>query len=273
MKISEKIKDEDRFALYMSGGVHLALIAFFLIYSFSINKNVRPSFIEVEFGDYQTGTQAEFSKVQNEEVATNPDPSDVQPEDPEPDQEPVEEQTETTEETTKPVDVPDQKEEVQEEELKTPETDKVNPEKETSEEKQEEMVVPPKARQAETQQQGAEESGDPEGTTGDADADQGVGNEKEKAAPFNLNIEGIDRNPMVQPLPDNSAGYEATITLQFEVTPQGKVTNIIPLRKSGSPEIDREVITTLNSWQFSRLPSGVPQQNQKGTVTFRFVLD
>ena len=105
------------------------LLLFFLLYSFSINQNVRPSFIEVEFGEYKTGTQAEFSKVQNEEVATNPNPSDVQPEDPKPEEpEPVEEQQQTTKETTKPVDVPDQKEEVKEEEKPVSEAPKVREE-------------------------------------------------------------------------------------------------------------------------------------------------
>jgi TonB family protein len=270
----DKIDSEDQFALATTGGVHLVLIVFFILYSFNINQNVRPSFIEIEFGEYKSGTQAEFAEQTNEEVATSPNPSEVEPKEPEPDQpEPVEEQVATTAETTKPVDVPDQKEEVQEEELKTPETDKVDPEKETSTEKKEEVVIPPKTKRAETQQQGAENSGDKEGNQGKINADQGTGNEVEKAAPFNLNIEGISRDPLVKPIPDNAAGYEATITIRFEVTPEGRVTNIIPLRKSGSPEIDREVITTLNSWRFSRLPSNVPQQNQTGTITFRFVLD
>jgi len=274
MNVFENFDNEDRFALYVSGGFHLVLIAFFSIYSFSINQNVRPSFIEVQFGDYQTGTQAEFAKEKNENVATSPDPSKVQPEDPKPDQpKPVEEQKVTTKETTKPVDVPDQKEEVKEKELKTPKTDKVDPKKKTADTKKDEVIIPPKTQQAEKQQQGAETSGDVKGTTGKVDADQGVGNQKEKAAPFNLNIEGIDRDPLVQPLPSNNGGYQGTLILKFEVTPGGRVTNIIPLRKSGSPEIDREVISTINNWRFSRLPSEAPQQNQKGIITFRFVVN
>lgn len=273
MNALEKLDNEDRFALYVSGGLHVAMIAFFILYTFTINPNVRPSFIEVEFGEYKSGTMAEFSEQTNEEVATSPNPSEVEPENPEPDQKPVEEQVATTDETTKPADVPDQTQEVQEEELKTPDTDKVNREKQSSTEEKQEVIIPPKAQQAETQQQGAEESGDEEGNQGRTNADQGTGNELEKAAPFNLNIEGINRDPLVKPIPDNSAGYEATVTIRFEVTPDGRVANIIPIRKSGNPEIDRKVIRTLNSWRFSRLPSNVPQQNQTGTITFRFVLD
>ncbi len=270
----DNMDEEDRFGLYLSGGVHLALIAFFILYSFSMSQEVRPSFVEVEFGEFQSGTQAEFAQVENEEVATQPNPSEVEPENPQPEEpEPVEEQQQTTDETTKQVDLADQDQQVQDEEVTTPDTDKTNPEETTAQTQQDEVVIPPKARQAEEQQQGAQTSGDTQGTTGDVDADQGVGNEQQKSAPFNLNIEGIDRNPLTQPLPENTASYEATITLRFEVTPDGRVTNIIPIRKSGSPEIDREVISTLNSWRFSRLPSDVPQQNQTGTITFRFVLD
>lgn len=274
MKLFDDIDNEDKFGLYLSGGVHMALIAFFLLYSFTINENVRPSFIEVEFGEYQSGMQAEFAQVENEEVATSPNPSEVEPENPQPDQpEPVEEQQQTTDENTKQVDLADQQEQLDKEEVKTADTEKVNPDKQTAQKKQEEVIIPPKARQDDTQRQGAEKSGDVQGTSGEVNADQGVGNEQEKAAPFNLNIEGINRDPLTQPLPENNAGYEATITLRFEVTPDGRVTNVIPIRKSGSPEIDREVINTLNQWRFSRLPSAVPQQNQTGTITFRFVLD
>ena len=250
------------------------LLIFFLLYTFSINSRVRPSFVNVQFGEFKEGTAAEFSEKVEEEVATNPNPSEVEPEEPVPDQpEPVEKQESTTEEITKPVDAPDQKQEVEEQEIKTPETDKVDPREKASTKEKEKVVIPPKAQQAETQQQGAETSGDPKGTEGEVNADQGTGNEKEKSAPFNLKIEGINRDPLMQPLPTNEAGMEATITLKFEVTPDGSVTNIIPLRKSGNPAIDRQVVRKLRSWRFSPLPEGAPQQNQNGTITFHFVVE
>ncbi|MDZ7691806.1 MAG: TonB family protein [Balneolaceae bacterium] len=269
----ENIKEEDRFAIALSGGFHVVLILFFILYSFSINQNLRPSFIEVEFGEFSTGTAAEFSEQQAEEVATRPDPSETQPENPQPEQpQPVEQQETTTEETTKPVDAPDQEQEVEEEPIETPETDKVEPNEQTTQEQQEEVTVPPKTEQDETVQEGAETSGDPQGNVGEVDADEGTGSETEKSSPYNLSFEGnIDRAPMVQPLPDNVAGTEATITIRFEVNPDGTIGRIIPLKKMNA-ELEREVIRTLRSWRFSRLPSGVPQQNQWGTITFRFVL-
>lgn len=87
---------------------------------------------------------------------------------------------------------------------------------------------------------------------------------------YDLSWEGaIDRSPMVQPLPKNTSNSEGVITLRFEVRPDGTVGKIIPLRKM-NPELEREGMSTLRSWKFSRLPGGVPQQSQWGTITFRF---
>lgn len=269
-----KLNDEDRFALMITGGVHLVLLVVFILYTFTIEQNVRPSFIEVEFGEFRSGTATQYAEEQNPQVATRPDPSETEPEEPQPEKPvPVEEQQTTSEETTKPVDAPDQKEEIQEEEIKTPDTEKVEPKEETDVQEQEEVIIPPKTEQAEEQQEGAETSGDEEGNNGRVDADQGTGNEVDKSAPYELKWEGdLERSPVVQPLPDNNTGIEATLTIRFEVKPNGTIGRIIPLRKM-NPELEREVMRTLRSWRFSRLPSGVPQQSQWGTITFRFVLE
>ena len=269
-----QLNDEDRFALLITGIVHVVLAIIFVLYTFSIEQDTRPSFIEVEFGEFRSGTLAERAEVKNEQVATRPDPSEVEPENPEPEKpDPVEKQQTTTTETTKPVDAPDQQEQVEEEPVKTPETDKVDPEENAESEKQEEVAIPPKTRKDEVQQEGAETSGDVKGNTGQIDADQGSGNQTEKSAPYELNWEGdLERAPLVQPLPDNTSDIEATLTIRFEVKPDGTIGRIIPLRKM-NPELEREVIRTLRSWRFSRLPSGVPQQSQWGTITFRFVLE
>ncbi|WP_372634171.1 TonB family protein [Fodinibius sp.] len=267
-------KEEDRFALLVTGGVHVVLVIIFLLYSFTIQTKARPSFIEVQFGEFQSGSPAEFAEQQNEEVATRPDPSETEPENPDPETpDPAEEQQETTEETAKQVDLADQTEEIEEEEVQTPDTDEVDPEKETATEEQQEVTVPPQTEQDEVRQEGAESSGDPQGRTGDIQSDQGTGNEQEKSAPYELEWEGdVDRSPMVQPLPENPTDLEATLTIRFEVKPDGTIGRIIPLKKM-NPELEREVLRTLRSWRFSRLPSGVPQQAQWGTITFRFVLE
>lgn len=268
------MKDEDQFALAVTAGVHITLIVFFLLYTFSIEQNVRPSFIEVEFGEFKSGTLTQYAEQQAEQVATRPNPSEVDPDQPQPKEpEPVEKQQTTTQETTKPVDAPDQKEEVKSEEVKTPDTDKVDPKKETSKQEKEDVVIPPKTEKAEVQQDGEKTSGDVKGTQGRMDAEQGSGRDTEKSAPYELQWEGeIERAPMVQPLPENTTDAEATITIRFEVKPEGTIGRIIPLRKMNA-ELEREVIKTLRSWRFSRLPAGIPQQSQWGTITFHFVLE
>lgn len=269
-----ELSEETRFALIVTGGVHLVLLAVFLLYTFTIEQNVRPSFIEVEFGEFRSGTATEYAEEQNQQVATRPDPSEVEPEEPQPEEPvPVQEQQTTTEETAKPVDAPDQTEEIQEEEIQTPDTENIEPREESDIQEQEEVIIPPKSRQAEERQEGAETSGDEEGSTGRPDSDQGTGNEADKSAPYELKWEGdLERSPLVQPLPENTTGIEATLTIRFEVKPNGTIGRIIPLRKM-NPELEREVMRTLRSWRFSRLPSGAPQQAQWGTITFRFVLE
>lgn len=273
-KLNIDIDEEDRFGLMVTAGIHVVLFIIFILYTFSINQTARPSFIEVEFGEFQAGTIAEQAEVKNEEVATRPNPSEVEPEEPEPEKpDPVEKQETTTEETVKPVDAPEQKEEIEEEPIKTPETDKVDPKEQADTEEKEEVTIPPKTKKAETQKEGAETSGDEKGNTGELNADQGTGNESEKSAPYELKWEGdLERSPMVQPLPENTSDTEATITIRFEVKPNGTIGRIIPLKKM-NPELEREVMRTLRSWRFSKLPSGVPQQSQWGTITFRFVLE
>lgn len=269
-----KFTDHDRFALKVTLVINAVLLIFSLWYTLDMNQNVRPSYIEVEFGEYQTGQLAEYSEEQNEEVAQRPDPSETEPE------EPVEEVTEPeetpqtqSEEETKPVDLSEQIEDITEEEVNTPETDKVDPTQQETEPEEEEEEVPPVAQEDEEITEGETESGDEDGARGEMNADQGIGNDEDKSSPYELKWEGeIDRSPMVQPLPDNSANTEAVITVRFEVRPDGTVGRIIPLRKM-NPELEREVMSTLRSWRFSRLPSGVPQQTQWGTITFRFVFD
>lgn len=265
-------KDDSR-ALTATLGIATVLVLFSLWYTIDMGRNLRPSFIEVEFGEYQTGKLAQFSELQNEEVASRPNPSETETEEPvEEAPEPEEAPQTPAEENTKPVDLPDEIESVSEEAVETPVTEVIDPTK-TSEQQEEEIEIPPQAQQAETTEEGAEESGDVDGAIGDTSADQGVGTDEDKSAPYELKWEGdIERAPMVQPLPTNNANTEAVITVRFEVRPDGAVGRIIPLRKM-NPELETEVMKTLRTWRFSRLPGGVPQQVQWGTITFRFVFD
>ncbi len=266
--------ENDRTALYITFGINTVFLLFSLWFTLDMNQNVRPSYIEVEFGEFKTGQLAEYSEVKNEQVAQRPNPSETEPEEPvEEAPEPEVTPQETTEEQTKAVDLPDQVEEVVEEEITTPETEKIDPKEPETQPEEEEVEIPPVARENIASTEGAKESGDVKGARGDVNSDQGIGNDEQKTSPYELKWEGeINRDPMVQPLPSNTTNTEGVITVRFEVRPNGTVGRIIPIKKM-NPELEREVMSTLRTWKFSRLPSGVPQQTQWGTITFRFVFN
>lgn len=267
-------KDDSR-ALIATIGVAAVLIAFSLWFTIDMGRNIRPSFIEVEFGEFQTGRLTEFSEVENEQVATRPNPSEVETEEPTEETPDPEEIPETeAQEDTKPVDLPDEVEDVVEEAIETPVTEEIDPTQTAEENTEEEIEIAPVAQEDIDTQEGAEESGDVDGATGDTDSDQGLGNDDDDTSPYDLSFEGdLDRTPLSQVLPVNNTNFNATVTMGFEVLPNGKVGRIWPIRRSGNPELEREVMATLKNWTFTRLPSGVPQTNQRGSITFKFIVE
>jgi len=82
----------------------------------------------------------------------------------------------------------------------------------------------------------------------------------------------LGRDPRVQPLPVNRTNTDATITIRFEVNPDGSIGRTLPIQRM-NPELEREVMRTLRNWRFNPLPSRVPQEAQWGTITFRFVVE
>lgn len=267
--------NEKRFGITITGILHLLLIIIALLYTVHFNTLDRAAFMEITLGEFRSGTIAQRAEVQRQQVATRPNPALTQPVDPDPTiTQPVETPQRPVEETTKPVNLPDEIEQVVDEEIvETPETDIINPNNVEVTDNIIQEVSPPRTQQAEQVQDGVAESGDLRGARGSPNVDQGTGFDPDRSAPYTLQWEGeLNRNPMVQPLPSNRTNEEAVITIRFEVHPDGSLGRVIPLRKM-NPELEREVMRTLRSWRFSRLPSGVPQEPQWGTITFRFVLD
>jgi len=267
--------DEDRFGWSITGVLHLILLIFAIFYYVSFDVDNRPAYMEVTLGEFRSGTVAQQADEREEDVATRPNPAEVEPEDPDPEiTQPTETPQQPEEEATKPVDLTEQIEEIQDEEvIETPETEIIDPQATETTEELEEVDIPPQTQEDEQIQEGVAESGDERGVQGDVNVDQGTGSNPDRSAPYDLQWEGdLDRSPMVQPLPSNPTNEEAVITVRFEVNPDGSLGRVFPLRKM-NPELEREVMRTLRSWRFSRLPSGAPQEPQWGTITFRFVLD
>ncbi|HET8865271.1 MAG TPA: energy transducer TonB [Gracilimonas sp.] len=111
---------------------------------------------------------------------------------------------------------------------------------------------------------------DKEGAHSDENLDKRLEKDIEKRSFYELKWEGdINRKPIAQPLPKNISNSEALITVRFVVKPDGKVGRIIPLRKM-NPELEREVISTLKDWLFSKLPEDDLQKDHWVTITFKF---
>ena len=213
---SDYLNIDELKGLAFSSITMLLLFLFSVWYSIDMDEGMRPSFIEVEFGEFQSGQFSEFSEQQNEQVATRQNPSQTLTEEPVEDAPEPESTPESPAfEKTKPVDLPDEIEEVIEEAIQTPETDVLDPSQNASEVAVEEIEIPPQAQMDEDQNEGAEKSGDPDGNRGATDSDQGSGTDSDETAPYELKWLGnIERAPMAQPLPRNVANAEAVITVR-----------------------------------------------------------
>ncbi|MDX1428966.1 MAG: TonB family protein, partial [Rhodothermales bacterium] len=113
-------------------------------------------------------------------------------------------------------------------------------------------------------------AGVPDGTGGSSNGQEGTGTDERRTAPFQ--IEGLNRVPVTTPVPDYSEKVNATIKVRITVDPYGRITQRIPLMKS-NPALERSVLETLSEWRFNPLPTNAPQENQVGTITFRFRLE
>ncbi|MDI6402157.1 energy transducer TonB [Balneolaceae bacterium ANBcel3] len=263
---------EEIFGLSVTLATHIVmlLLAFFMVTSASTRDYV--SLIEVTLGEFYEGapdempgddaTPPQTTPVPSEETA--PDPATTEPQ-------PIPQQPQEAEdEPARDADLPDQEEPVQEEEVVTPDTEEIDP---TSL-----PVPPPDPSETIPAEEDATEDDETiegeEGTIrGQPDSEEGTSADQIRMAPFQLEWEGdINRAPVVQPLPNYVSQTEAVISVRFEVRPDGTVGRLQPIIKA-DPELENEVMRTLRTWRFSRLPSNLPQESQYGTITFRFVLE
>ncbi len=252
------MKKNDWFGLGISVLIHLVLFIGFSFIKVEAAEEVPLGFIEVDFGPLQDGRPVQRAPVQRPEAPT-----------PEPDPEPVvEEETPPEEippEVATPVDLPDQETEIlDDEKVQTPETDVIAPE--TRDDSPQEDSQEPRPESERVRPLGG---GDPDGDSSDNEGDSGDGVADQKTAPFD--IEGLNRVPVVTPLPAYNAQVTAVIAVRITVDPQGRVVVRIPLRK-GDPQLEKAVMDALQRWRFNALPPNAPQENQTGVITFRFLL-
>jgi len=211
-------------------------------------------FVEVEFGPFAEGRPV--SRAPRTQVDQSPQPAEeAQPDEPRPAPAPRE---------ARPVDLPDQ-----------PASDP-----ETIREQVSEVVAPEQRPESESEletEQPAESrpirplgSGDPEGDDRTQQGQDGSGADDTRSAPYQ--IEGLNRIPTATVTPQYASEVNADITVRITVDPQGRVVGSLPLRKADA-RLEQAVSDALARWRFNPLPPGAPQENQSGTITFRFRLN
>ncbi|MDA0906570.1 MAG: energy transducer TonB [Bacteroidetes bacterium] len=257
--------NEDRQAILLSVTIHAILLLLAWFVALEPQTRFQTSMLEVTYGELEQGRplppnepveeEAEATTETEEEMAPEA-PNDPEPVEAEPTPEP--EPTETTPE---------------------PEPEPVEPQLEPEPTPEPEIVEDPETPVDDpTQPQYAVEQPEtepktPVEETPAIDAEEGDATDDELQSPYELKWEGeLGRDPRVQPLPVNRTNTDATITIRFEVNPDGSIGRTLPIQRM-NPELEREVMRTLRNWRFNPLPSRVPQEAQWGTITFRFVVE
>lgn len=276
--------NEDRQAILFSVTLHAILLLLAWFVALEPQTRFQTSMLEVTYGELEQGSplppnepleeETDETPEQEEEVMPEP-PESQEPESPEP--EPTDSEVEEAESvepnpTTEPEPEPDIEQESEIVDTQPETQPDPQPEPDPITEPSPEPEVEPTQPQYTVEQPETE----PQAPIEDAaasDAEEGDAADDELQSPYELKWEGeLGRDPRVQPLPINRTNTDATITIRFEVNPDGSIGRTLPIQRM-NPELEREVMRTLRNWRFNPLPSRVPQEAQWGTITFRFVVE
>lgn len=266
------LNKENSIGIIATVGFHLLLVLFAYFYVLPQKEQQRAAFIEVTLGEFKSGSPAKQAPQKAESRKERVNPSEQQIEEEQPIKAENVQQKQAKAEV-KPADLAKVKPVESEEVIKKNEAEEIDPTRKAAEKNEKSESSETKAEKTDSKKEGEIISGAPTQNVGDTDASPGKGSDQDKSAPYELQWEGdIQRSALVQQLPALTQNFNALVRVRFEVRPDGSVGRLIPLKKSGSPEVDQEVQRTIRSWRFSALPSNVPQQVQWGTITFRFVV-
>ena len=238
--------------------IHVLLLLLFMYIETEPKISEQIGFVQVEFGPFTEGRPVQKAA---EDIPQREQPT------PEPEPEIEEPPAPADPEISKPVDLPDAPEiSADEPPVETPETEieaiKPDDPEEDKEIEEEEKEDPKPIKPL--------GSGNVEGNAGAEEGDQGETADEDKAAPFQ--IEGLNRTPVRVVRPVYTDKVNVTIRVRVTVNPKGEIVQQIPLLK-GNPRLEQSVLKALQGWRFNPLPPNVPQENQTGTVTFRFRLE
>ncbi|MGA7305004.1 MAG: TonB family protein [Rhodothermales bacterium] len=237
-----------------SAAVHVLLLLVLLSLT-TASEPLTAGYVEVEFGTFSQGRAVQrATKLPEKETKDELRPDAENKQQPVPDKK-VE---------SKPVDLPDQPVVPDDpERIQSPDVDEVSPET---------PVKKPNPVQEDVISGGPTKAvaGQEDGSHGRETGTEGPGLDEHKAAPYVL--EGIDRLPLRTQLPDYDEKVNAVIQVRITVDPRGRIVRVLPLRK-GNPTLEQAVMQALRQWLFNPLEAAAPQENQTGTITFRFRLE
>lgn len=245
---------DDWIGLSVSVFLHVIVLLGLSFLTMGAADQVPIGFVEVEFGPFAEGRPV--SRAPQTRAEQTPQPAD--------ETDPVDPQPAPTPREARPVDLPDQP--VSDvETIRDAESEVVAPEERP--ESQSELATEQPSDSRPIRPLG---SGDPEGADRTQEGQEGSGADETKSAPFQ--IEGLNRVPIATVTPRYASEVNADIAVRITVDPQGRVIGSLPLRKADA-RLEQAVSDALARWRFNPLPPGAPQENQSGTVTFRFRLN
>ncbi len=98
-----------------------------------------------------------------------------------------------------------------------------------------------------------------------------LGDKSDSPTAYYLEGEILQRTIVKEVVPEYPAGFQrnATVTVQFNVHPDGSVSDLIVIRRD-EPVLEELSIKSLAEWQFNPIPQDVIQ---KGTITFIYQLE
>ena len=265
---------DDWIGLGTSVGAHGALLLLFAFWSAGRPEVPVPGALQVELGAFAEGRPVQQAAAPPETPASEQDAS---PSTSEPTSSEAPRSSSAAPEQSAPVDLPEQQpppagddpppeDPPDEQQDAAPVPDASTPDSSAVASAQA-PAAPDTAATDTSRAAGAEEAAS---TSGAAAGEEGDADDEEKAAPFD--IEGLDRTRLHGRLPQYTEKVNATIKVEITVSPQGRVVGQRLLQKA-NPSLERSVLEALRQWRFDRLPSGAPQENQTGVVTFRFRLE
>lgn len=79
----------------------------------------------------------------------------------------------------------------------------------------------------------------------------------------------LPRTPIKQVMPKNVINFEGSITVRFEVNPNGTI-GLVKRVHDMEPIFEREILKALRGWRFEKLPNTINQKGQWGSITFYF---